>query len=208
MSKAVRVKMCGMTRLEDISHAVDLGVDAIGFIFYPQSARHVSIDQVRPWIKNLAPFVDVVAVLVNPHQDFVYELINELPIHLLQFHGDESPQFCRQFNKPFIKTIHPSNTNQIQEAILNYSGAQAILLDTPSATQRGGTGLSFNWQLIPPNVSKPIILAGGLNASNVVNAVLQCKPYAVDVCSGIEQAAGIKNHKTMTQFIKALWGGS
>ncbi len=198
--------MCGMTRLEDIAQAVDLGVDAIGFVFYSKSARHVSKEQVKPLIKTLPPFVDVVAVLVDPDEAFVRELLEELPIQLLQFQGDESPDFCQQFNKPFIKAIQAQHAAQIQQAMEQFSTASAILLDTPSQTEKGGTGVPFNWQLIPENLPKPYLLAGGLNACNVLDALKQCKPYAVDVCSGIEHVAGIKDHEKMAEFMNAIWG--
>lgn len=202
----IRVKMCGMTRAEDIAHAVNLGVDAVGLIFYPKSARNVTIKQAMELTKDLPPFVDAVAVLVNPERDFVQELVDELPIQVLQFHGDESPQFCQQFNRPFIKAIHPNAADQVKRNEQEFAQARALLFDTPSDLSRGGTGLTFNWQIIPDDLDKPYLLAGGLNEFNVLDAINACKPYAVDVCSGIEALPGVKDHIKMSRFIKALWG--
>ncbi|MFI4962552.1 MAG: phosphoribosylanthranilate isomerase [Legionellales bacterium] len=201
----IRVKMCGMTRSEDVYHACSLGVDAIGFIFHPKSSRFVTIGQVQKLIQDLPPFVDAVAVLVNPEKEFVDELIGALPINLLQFHGDETPEFCQQFSTSFIKAIQPNSTEAIEQSLSIYTRASALLLDTPSQTSRGGTGICFDWNIIPKNTSKPYVLAGGLNASNVQDAVTACSPYAVDVCSGIEIEPGVKDHLKMSRFIKALW---
>lgn len=197
--------MCGMTRADDVTHAINLGVDALGFIFYSQSPRHVTLESARLLLKDIPPFVTTVAVLVNPEYAFVQQLLEELPIQLLQFHGDESPEYCRQFNKPFIKAIHPKNSMEIRNEMDKYNQACALLLDTPTEKGRGGTGLTFDWNLIPTDLTKPYILAGGLNQYNVLDA---CKvnPYAVDVSSGIEKEPGIKDHLKMSQFIKALWG--
>lgn len=198
--------MCGMTRSEDIEHAIRLGVDAVGLIFYPKSARNVSLEKARILVNNIPAFVDIVAVMVNPQQSFVQQIIDEIPVQLLQFHGEETSEFCGQFNKPFIKAIHPKTTMQIQQSIDEFIDARAILLDTPSDKEKGGTGLTFDWKIIPENLSKPYILAGGLNESNVLDAINLCRPYAVDVCSGIEALPGVKDHLKMSQFIKAIWG--
>jgi phosphoribosylanthranilate isomerase len=198
--------MCGMTRSEDVSYAINLGVDAIGLIFFSKSPRYVTIEKAGMLLKNIPPFVDVVAVMVNPEKTFVQQIINELPIQLLQFHGDESPEFCQQFEIPFIKAIQPIAAKHIQQKMDEFSKAQALLLDTPSESMRGGTGLSFDWKIIPRDLSKAFILAGGINESNVLDAIKSAKPYAVDVCSGIEVSPGVKDHQKMSQFIKALWG--
>jgi phosphoribosylanthranilate isomerase len=198
--------MCGMTRVEDVVHAINLGVDAIGLVFYPKSTRYVTLEKAKKLLKNIPPFVDTVAVLVNPERAFVQQIIDELPIQLLQFHGDESPEFCQQFAKPFIKAMHPQTAGQIQQEVDEYFKARAILLDTPSATNRGGTGITFDWRIIPQDLPKPYILAGGLNEFNVLDAIKECNPYAVDICSGIEALPGVKDHLKMSQFIKVLWG--
>lgn len=203
----IRVKMCGMTRPEDVAHAAALGVDAVGLIFYSKSARCITLGQAKNLLKNLPPFVDAVAVLVNPEPDLVRQIIEVLPIHLLQFHGDESAAFCQQFNKPYIKAIHPVSEIQIQQAAKDYASASALLLDTPCATARGGTGIAFNWRIIPESLAKPYILAGGLDESNAVDALKIGKPYALDLCSGIEATPGIKDHEKMNRFMQRVNGG-
>lgn len=201
-----KVKMCGMTRTEDIKYAADLGVDAFGLIFAEESPRYLSLDKAQALCKNLPPFISPVAVLVNPDRQFVQQVIKELPIAYLQFHGEETNDFCAQFNKPFIKCIRPENTLSIQQAAQDYSDTVALLLDTVSDKGRGGTGLSFDWQIIPDSLTKPVILAGGLNPEKVQHAVQTCAPFAVDVCSGVETMPGVKDHVKMSQFMKGLWG--
>lgn len=206
MNPRVHVKMCGMTRAEDIAYASSLGVDAIGLIFYPKSPRAISLDKAVQLTENIPPFLSVVAVLVNPDPIFVHDLLAEVPIHVLQFHGDETPEFCEQFNRPYIKSLQTESTGQMQQAVQTYAKAAAILFDTPSASTRGGTGQSFDWQVIPKNLAKPYILAGGINEGNIDEALLSCSPYAIDMCSGIESAPGVKDHTKMSRFIKAIWG--
>ncbi|CAM2995713.1 N-(5'-phosphoribosyl)anthranilate isomerase [Legionella steigerwaltii] len=200
----IRVKMCGMTRSEDIAHAINLGVDAIGLIFYPKSTRCVSIEHAKVLLKELPAFVDSVAVLVNPEQELVYKIIEELPIQLLQFHGDETVEFCQQFKKPYIKAIHADSAEHIHQTARNFVSAHALLLDTPSKTVRGGTGCAFDWNIIPQRVEKPYILAGGLDEFNVLEAIKSCHPYALDLCSGIEMSPGVKDHGKMSRFMQKL----
>lgn len=204
MSQRVRVKMCGMTRHDDVAHALRLGVDAIGLIFYPKSIRYVTIEQAKTLLKALPPFMDAVAVLVNPDPDLVQQIIEVLPIQLLQFHGDESAAFCQQFNKPFIKAVQPVSPAHIQQAAQDFASANALLLDTPSDHARGGTGHTFDWGIIPQHMEKPYILAGGIDEFNVLAAIKQCHPYAVDLCSGIEVSPGIKDHDKMSRFMAQL----
>jgi phosphoribosylanthranilate isomerase len=201
----VRIKMCGMTRLSDIEQAIVLGVDAIGLIFYPNSPRCVSIKQAKQLLQNIPVFMTVLAVLVNPDSAFVKELIAELPFDGFQFHGQELPEFCAQFKKPYVKAIAANSQEWIKVQSAKYTLASAILLDTPTSAY-GGTGESFPWGIIPKRLPKPLILAGGLNAENVRKAVELCSPYAVDVCSGIEAEPGVKDHRKMSQFVNALWG--
>ncbi|WP_058475267.1 phosphoribosylanthranilate isomerase [Legionella quateirensis] len=202
----IRVKMCGMTRNEDIAHAISLGVDAIGLIFYPKSSRYVSIEQAGMLLKNLPPFIDAVAVLVNPDKGTVRQILDELPVTLLQFHGNESAEFCQEFKVPYIKAVHAKSSSQIIHVANEFHSARAVLLDTATQNCRGGTGLTFDWNIIPDNLSKPYILAGGLNEFNVMDAIKLHRPYAVDVCSGIEALPGVKDHQKMSRFMKALWG--
>lgn len=199
----VRIKMCGMMRLEDIKHAAILGVDAIGLIFYPDSRRFISVSQAKTLSNALPPFVDAVAVFVNPSATWVWEVLHAMPIQYLQFHGDESPEFCTQFSYPYIKAVPATSSQNILNMMHLHSTAKAILLDTPSMSCRGGGGKVFNWTVIPKHSSKPLILAGGLNALNVKEAVSQSNVYAVDVCSGIESSPGVKDYNKMSLFVNA-----
>lgn len=194
-----------MTRATDITHAISIGVDAIGFIFYHQSARYLSVAAAKQLLQGLPALVSPVAVFVNPEASFVKHVLSELPIHCLQFHGDESPQFCEQFGCPYIKAVPAMSADAIVRAGNQYQGAAALLLDTPSS-RRGGTGVPFDWAIIPQQLEKPVILAGGLDVQNVKAAIASCSPYAVDVCSGIEASPGIKDHDKMSQFVEKLWG--
>lgn len=196
--------MCGMTRSEDLDHAVHLGVDAVGFIFYSKSARYVTIEQAQELIQRVPALVDAVAVLVNPERDFVNKLLDQVPVQLLQFHGDESPDFCQQFKHPYIKAIHPKSSEHIAQSTVDYARARALLLDTPSDSARGGTGQVFDWRMIPKELPMPYILAGGLNEFNVKEALRMAKPYAIDVCSGIEAMPGVKDHLKMSRLMQVL----
>jgi phosphoribosylanthranilate isomerase len=199
--------MCGMTRAVDIEQAITLGVDAIGLIFYSKSSRFITIEHAKKILLSLPPFVNVVGVFVNPEISVVNHVISELPIHYLQFHGEETPAFCEQFNKPYIKALAAASKETIIKATNIYQSAAAILLDTPSTNNHGGTGVPFDWQIIPEKLMKPMMLAGGLNASNIKAAITVSDLYAVDVCSGIEERPGIKDHKKMRQFVEAVTRG-
>ena len=133
-------------------------------------------------------------------------MLSELPIASLQFHGEESPDFCGQFGRPYIKALPAVSAEYISKAIHTYSTAQAILLDTPADALRGGSGKTFDWGVIPRDLPKPLILAGGLSPENVRDAVNLCEPYAVDVCSGVEASQGIKDKEKMNRFVHVLWG--
>lgn len=203
MLQRMRVKMCGMTRMEDMEHAINLGVDALGIIFYAPSPRSITIKKAKKLLHSLPPFITVVAVVVNPELDFVRRLVDELPIQLIQFHGDEEAEWCQKVPLPYIKALHPLSAAHIMHAAGAFHTAQALLLDTPSAA-RGGSGSTFDWRIIPSSLDKPYILAGGLNEFNIRDAVTETVPYAVDVCSGIEAAPGIKDHLKMSRFMAAL----
>lgn len=200
----VRIKFCGMTRKEDILSAVALGVDAIGLIFAPESRRCISISHARTLLSDMPPFVDAVAVLVNPKPEMVQRVLDEIPVQLLQFHGEETPEFCEQFNFPYVKAVSVHSAQAIVDAMNAFSSASALLLDTPAAGVHGGTGRTFDWQMIPDSLPKPYILAGGLNETNIESALKHTHPYAIDVCSGIESSYGIKAHDKMKRVIKLM----
>lgn len=192
-----------MTRAADIAKSVELGVDAFGLIFYPNSSRFVSFEEAKNLTQNIPPFVDIVGVFVNPDTAHVSQCLRQMPITLLQFHGDEKASFCEQFEKPYIKAIQVHSSLQIESEMKAHHNAIGFLLDTPSK-QYGGAGVAFDWSLIPKNVCKPLILAGGLTHENVGSFIKKYAPYAVDVCSGIESAPGIKDEHKMKLFVKAL----
>lgn len=200
----IRVKMCGMTRKQDIYHAAAIGADAIGLIFYPKSPRAITLERAIELTQSLPVFLDVVAVFVNSDRIFIEKVIDAIKPHYLQFHGEESADFCTQFGKPYIKAIAADSKTAILNGIDAHYHAAAVLLDSPSKTVRGGSGIAFDWRIIPQNSSLPVILAGGLSPENIGNAVNQTKIHAVDVCSGIESTPGIKDHQKMDDFIKAL----
>jgi len=201
-----RVKICGFTRVEDVQTACALGVDAIGFVFYEPSPRAVTIEQARAALAYVPPFVSVVALFVNPTIDEVQAVLQALPaVSLLQFHGDESPEFCRQFGRAYIKAIPMREDVDLQQQAERFSDALGLLVDTYKPNVPGGSGESFDWHRVPRNLSKPIILAGGLTAGNVEKAITQVKPFAVDVSGGVEATKGIKDAQKMLLFIKSAF---
>jgi len=200
----VRVKVCGITRVEDALSAVRLGVHAIGFVFWPKSARYITPDSVREIVPALPPFVTTVGVYVNPTQEWVEETAEAGGLSLLQFHGDESPEFCGQFSLPYIKAIRVREGVDLLQYTARYRHAKGLLLDTYTAGMPGGTGHVFDWKLIPQDLSLPLILSGGLNPGNVLQAIRQTRPWAVDVSSGVEAAKGIKDEKKISAFMQGV----
>lgn len=204
MNQRIRVKICGITRVEDALAAVNAGADAIGLVFYTKSPRAVSAPQAKAITDKLSPFVTTVGLFVNAPVEDIQQVLAEVSLSLLQFHGDESAEFCQQFNKPYIKALRVREGMDINRIIGQYKSAVGILLDSYRPGIPGGTGETFNWQYIPENPSKPIILAGGLNASNVADAVRQVRPFAVDVSGGVEQTKGIKDPTKINAFIREV----
>lgn len=200
----VRVKICGITRLEDALAAVEQGADAIGLVFYGPSPRYVTINQAREIAAQIPAFVSVVGLFVNAEANFINEVVSQVKIDLLQFHGDETPEECAQFNRPFIKAIRvKADTNLVQYAE-DFSTAKGLLLDTYTEGVAGGTGHVFDWNLIPKQLTKHVILAGGLNVDNVASAIMQVKPYAVDISGGVEVSKGIKDTAKITAFMQQV----
>ena len=200
----VRSKICGITRIEDALAAAEAGADAIGFVFYAKSPRAVDVRQARAIIAELPPFVTTVGLFVNASRCDLSEILEVVPLDLLQFHGDETPADCEGYHRPWIKALRVRPGDDIEAACQLYSGARGILLDTYVAGVPGGTGEAFDWSLVPARLSKPIILAGGLSADNVGQAIAQVRPYAVDVSGGVEQAKGIKSAAKIEAFMQAL----
>ena len=199
-----RIKICGITREQDIRAAAQCGADAIGLVFYESSPRHVSITQAKKLADTLPPFVTVVGLFVNADVAFMREVLANVPLDLLQFHGDETPQYCAQFNKPYLKAIRVKAGVDLLQCASDFRSAQGLLLDAHVEGIRGGTGTAFDWSLIPANLSVPVILSGGLDAQNVAAAIKQVRPYAVDVSSGVESSKGIKDAVKVAAFIKEV----
>lgn len=198
-----RIKICGITRVEDGLASARLGADAIGLVFYAASPRAVSPLQAREIVQALPPFVSTVALFVNPTVDEVAKVLQIVRPDLLQFHGDETPAFCAQFGVRYLKAVAVTAGGDLLQSATEHAAAAGLLLDTPSATF-GGSGVAFDWSLIPPALAARCVLAGGLNADTVAKAIAQVRPWAVDVSSGVEIAKGIKSADKIAAFIKRV----
>ena len=199
----MRIKICGLTRNQDVQVAVAEGADALGFVLYAPSPRAVTAEQAAKLIEHVPAFVTTVALFVNESIDEVKRILDVCSFDLLQFHGDESPEFCRQFNRPYMKAIRVRSAEDIHSAVQQYPDAKALLLDAYVENLPGGTGQAFDWRLIP-KLSIPWVLAGGLNANNVADAVNQVQPYAVDISGGVEASKGIKDAQKIKDFISEV----
>lgn len=202
--KRTRVKICGITRREDALMAIEAGADALGFVFYAPSPRAVTVNQVQAILKKLPPYVSKVGLFVNADAVEVKRVIETVSLDCLQFHGDESAEYCEQFNLPYYKAIRVKPGVNLIQCELDFASASALLLDTFSEKAVGGTGLTFDWSLIPPSMQKPLILAGGLNPDNVMQALQQVEPYAVDVSGGVEAQKGIKSPEKITALMQQV----
>lgn len=200
-----RVKICGVTRVQDALEVARLGADAIGLVFHAASPRHVSVEQARGIVASLPPFLTVVGLFMNAPAEEVNRVLDEVPIDLLQFHGDESPEYCVSFPRPYIKAVPMGGGIDPLEYAAGHASAQGLLLDSHALGAAGGSGKTFDWARIPP-FEKPLILAGGLGVDNVAEAVRRAKPYGVDISSGVESAKGIKDAAKMAAFIDQVNG--
>lgn len=200
----VRSKICGITRVEDALAAVEAGADAIGLVFYAKSPRAVSVEQAAEIVQALPPFVTSVGLFVNMPREQLQAVLQQVPLDLLQFHGDESPAECEGYGRPYIKALRVRPGENVAAAMAPYAGARGILLDTFVEGVPGGTGAAFDWSLVPQGVARPIILAGGLEAHNVAAAIRQVRPYAVDVSGGVEASKGIKDAGKIRAFVKSV----
>lgn len=199
-----RIKICGITRPEDGLEAARLGADAIGLVFYGASPRHVTPPQAQAVLAALPPFVTRVGLFVDATVAEVRRVLDTVALDLLQFHGNETPEYCAQFGRSFIKVVRMREGVDLAAEAGRYAAAQGLLLDTYLPGTPGGTGSAFDWGRVPQGLAKPIILAGGLTAENVAEAVRQVRPYAVDVSGGVEQAKGIKSAEKMAAFIRGV----
>lgn len=195
-----RVKICGLTRLEDVHAAAQAGADAIGLVFYPPSPRFLALDRARTLRDAVPPYVGSVALFVNPPEAQVREVLAQLRPSMLQFHGEETPAFCAQFGVPYVKACRVKPGVDLLEYLRPFSGAAGWLLDS-HVEEYGGVGERFDWALVPAQRSHPLVLSGGLAIGNVGEAVRRVRPWAVDVSSGVESAKGIKDAAKIAAFI-------
>jgi len=200
----VRSKICGITRVDDALTAAKAGADAIGLVFYAKSPRAVDVRQAREIVAALPPFVTTVGLFVNASRCEINEILDAVPLDMLQFHGDETPAQCEGFHRPWFKALRVGNGEDIESQVARYANASGILLDTFVAGVPGGTGERFDWSLIPAALAKPLILAGGLTADNVEQAIAQVRPYAVDVSGGVEASKGIKDAGKVETFVRPV----
>jgi phosphoribosylanthranilate isomerase len=199
-----RIKCCGMTRVEDALLAAELGVDAIGVVLTAHSKRQVSLAQARAIVEAMPPFVTTVALCMDDEANFVQEIIDTVRPSMLQFHGNESDEWCKQFGQPYLKAIAMGAGAAALYQLHDHPHAAGLLLDGHGLGEPGGSGKSFDWSLMPRDLKQPLILAGGLNAANVAAAIRVSKPWAVDVSSGIESAPGVKDHGKLRDFVAAV----
>ena len=197
---AVRVKICGLTRPEDVTACVQAGADAVGFVFAPRSKRFVSAERAAPLVRAVPAFVCRVGLFMNATTDEVRRTLERVPLNLLQFHGDEPPAYCEQFDRPYIKAVSMAADTDWRAVLEAHGRAAGFLLDSHAPGGLGGTGAVFDWDTIPA-LDAPLVLAGGLTCENVAEAVRRVRPWAVDVSSGVEDAPGIKNAAKIRQFI-------
>tara|TARA_B100000767_G_scaffold253767_1_gene258593 strand:- start:1531 stop:2154 length:624 start_codon:yes stop_codon:yes gene_type:complete len=196
-----KIKICGITNIKNALEAVELGVDALGFVFFKASPRYIQPKKARKIIDSLPSFVLRVGLFVNATKDEVLSAISDSRVNVLQFHGDEDEKFCNQFNLPYIKAISVKDDLNLLEYCKLFSSSSSILIDTYSKYLRGGTGETFNWDLIPESLPLPIIIAGGLDEKNVFLLINKINPYGVDVSGGVELEKGIKDYTMMKNFV-------
>jgi phosphoribosylanthranilate isomerase len=201
---ATAAKICGITRPEDALAAARAGAHAIGLMFYAKSPRHVTPARAAEIIRVLPPFVTTVGVFVDASAEEVRAALAEAPVGLLQFHGDETPEFCRQFKRPYVKAVRMKPGVDLLQYARDYHDAKALLLDNYVEGLHGGSGVAFDWSLIPRGLPLPVILSGGLTPENVMEAVRSVRPGAVDVSSGVESAKGVKDAQKIAAFIRGV----
>lgn len=202
-----RVKICGITRVEDACNAIEAGADALGLVFYPPSPRNVKVEQAIEIAGRMPPFVTLVGLFVNAEREFIADVIERIGIELIQFHGNESPGDCMGHGRPFIKAVRMKPDVDLAAECERYEAATGLLLDAYHPGKAGGTGQSFEWDRIPPSLGPEIILAGGLTPTNVSRAIRKVKPYAVDVSGGVESAPGIKDPEKIKRFMRGIQVG-
>ena len=204
----VRVKICGITRVEDALSCARLGADAIGLVFYASSPRNVTVEQARAILAALPPFITTVGLFVDAQAAEVQAVLEQLPLDVLQFHGNEPVQYCRSFGRPYLKALRVKPGVDLVQYASAYSGARALLLDAHIEGVAGGSGQTFDWSLIPPRLPLPVVLSGGLSPDNVAEGIRRIQPAAVDVSSGVEAAKGIKDTEKISAFMQGVRNAS
>ncbi|HXZ47425.1 MAG TPA: phosphoribosylanthranilate isomerase [Usitatibacter sp.] len=199
-----RVKICGIREAEHARVAAEAGADAIGLVFYAPSPRFVAVEAAAAIARSLPPFVAAVGLFVNAPEDEVRAVLARVPLDLLQFHGDESPELCARFGRPFVRAVPMEEGGDLLEYARRFRGARALLLDAHAPGEAGGTGRTFEWSAVPRELPIPLILSGGLTAQNVGRAVREVRPWAVDVSSGVESSRGIKDPRKIVEFIRSV----
>jgi phosphoribosylanthranilate isomerase len=204
MTDRTRIKICGLREPAHARLAADAGADAIGMVFYPPSPRHLVIEEARALVEALPPFVAAVALFVDAEPTFVRHVLASIRVDLLQFHGNETREYCAQFGVPYLRAVRMGDETDLVEWSDRFDGARALLLDAHVPGQPGGTGRTFDWTRIPSTLPIPIVLSGGLDAGNVARAVREVRPFAVDVSSGVESSRGVKDPAKIVEFIRSV----
>jgi len=199
-----RVKICGITRIEDAKAAVEAGCDAIGLVFYEPSPRFVSLERAAEIVASIPPFVNTVGLFVDAEPSYIQQVLQHVRLDLLQFHGDESAEACQQFGVPYMKAIRVQPDTNLLQYAKEFEQAKALLLDAFIEGVPGGTGQKFDWNIIPKALPIPVVLAGGLTPENVIAAIEQVNPYAVDVSGGVEIKKGIKDAAKIAAFMRGV----
>ena len=201
---SIFIKICGITNLEDAKFSITNGADAIGFIQSKKSERFVSLETLNVIKDAIGIDFLTIPVFVNPSTEEVINFLSIFPNSILQFHGDEEEEFCKAFNKPYIKAINVSNQEDLINDLKGFKDSFAYLLDSGDSQNRGGTGETFDWKLIPKDLSNKIIVAGGLDSNNIEVLLSEVSPFGVDVSSGVESKIGVKDHSKINNFIKLV----
>ena len=199
-----RVKICGITREQDALAAVEFGADALGFVFYEPSPRYITVRHAAEIARALPPFVSTVALFVNADPDTIAEVVDSVGVDLLQFHGQECPEYCARHRRPWIRAVRVQPETDLLAVRTEFANGRGLLLDAYRPGVPGGTGETFDWDRIPRQLAPGIVLAGGLNPDNVGDAVRSVRPYAVDVSGGVEAAKGIKDSAKIKAFIEEV----
>jgi phosphoribosylanthranilate isomerase len=204
MAERTRVKICGLRDPAHVRIAADAGADAIGLVFFDESPRYVQVAQALELVRVLPPYVMPVGLFVNAEAAAIEAILTQVPLGLLQFQGDETPEFCARFGRPYVRAVRMEQGTDLVEYSSRFSGAQALLVDAHVPGQRGGTGQVFDWKTIPRKHPMPLILSGGLTSENVGRAIREVRPWAVDVSSGVESSRGVKDPAKIVEFIRSV----